>query len=64
MKLESDIEKVGEMGRIINNSRAATPPLTIFNPMKFSVYEYSEKVKNYREVQFIDDEAIILRVPR
>ncbi len=41
--LQSDIEKVGEMGRIINNSRGATPPLTIFNPVNFQVYEYSEK---------------------
>lgn len=64
VSLPEDIEKVSRMGRIVNNSRANIPPLTIFNPLAFKILEYSEKAKSYREVHFTDDDALIARVPK
>jgi hypothetical protein len=64
VSLSEDIEKFSSMGRILNNSREKIPPLTIFNPMAFKVFEYSEKAKNYREVLFTDEEALVARVPK
>jgi len=52
VSLPQDIQSISGMGRIINNSRGSSQPLTIFNPMNFGVYEYSEKIKDYREVKF------------
>jgi hypothetical protein len=38
--------------------------LTIFNPLAFKVFEYSEKAKSYREVHFTDEDALVAKVPK
>lgn len=62
--MPSDLTAISNMGRILDNSRDAYNPLTIFNTSTLQLFEYTEKLQSFKRLDIKDDMNLISKFPK
>lgn len=62
--MPSDLTTVSNMGRILDNSRDSYYPLTIFNTSTLQLFEYHEKLQDFKQLAIKDDSNLIAKFPK
>lgn len=63
VSMPSDLVTISNMGRILDNSRAAYNPLTIFNTSSLQLYEYHEKLQKFEKIEIKDEGHLVRKMP-
>ena len=62
--MPSDLTAISNMGRILDNSRDAYNPLTIFNTSTLQLFEYTEKLQSFKRLDIKDEMNLISKFPK
>jgi hypothetical protein len=63
VSMPSDLVTIQNMGRILDNSRAAYHPLTIFNTSTLQLFEYYEKLQKFEKIEIKDETNLVAKMP-
>lgn len=61
--IESDLQRVETMGKIIDNSNSQIP-IVIFNTESVGVFDYRESRQSFVPLQILDEENLAEKIPK